>query len=264
MRKIDELEQQLAYGQAPVPVFEPYFCVLRQDLKTFQCHKSEKSFEELPGLVRLPVVRLDDGKRQFDRRWGYETLQRIWENTVQHFHIVSTEKLYKNRLDANFMNESLPDLTRSHDSALFSKKRSTFKKLFHTSYEKLSGDRDSRRGSVPVVPSVVVEDTVAMETPTSTPSRFTNFLIRKGFKTNLKRTKSAHKLDRKRNGISTPEPESNTIVGTLKRTMSLGRLTRKRARSKSTDLSTNKMHSTPEHFTPCDCVTPSPETSSTW
>ncbi|XP_052790758.1 disabled homolog 2-interacting protein-like isoform X4 [Mya arenaria] len=96
-----------------------------------------------------------------------------------------------------------------------------FKRLFfNTSYEKLSGDRDSRRGSVPVVPSVVVEDTVAMETPTSTPSRFTNFLIRKGFKTNLKRTKSAHKLDRKRNGISTPEPERSVISSRLKNSQS--------------------------------------------
>jgi len=41
---------------------------------------------------------------------------------------------------------------------------------------------------------------------------------------------------------------SNTIVGTLKRSMSLSRLTRKRARSKSTDLDQNKVHSTPEHL----------------
>ena len=40
--------------------------------------------EEIPGLRRLPVYRLDEGKGQFRRRWGYETLEIIKENAIQH------------------------------------------------------------------------------------------------------------------------------------------------------------------------------------
>ncbi|KAH3798369.1 hypothetical protein DPMN_151968 [Dreissena polymorpha] len=48
-------------------------------------HNMVMNFEDLPGLVRLPVIRLDEGKREFDRRWGYEALESIKENTLQHF-----------------------------------------------------------------------------------------------------------------------------------------------------------------------------------
>ena len=40
--------------------------------------------EEIPGLLRLPVFRLDEGEGQFHRRWGYETLEIIKENAEQH------------------------------------------------------------------------------------------------------------------------------------------------------------------------------------
>ncbi|XP_052223536.1 disabled homolog 2-interacting protein-like isoform X5 [Dreissena polymorpha] len=130
-----------------------------------------------------------------------------------------------------------------------------------TSYEKLVGDKEGRRGSVPAVPPVVNEVTMETpETPHRAPSRFTNFLR---FKSNLKRTKSAHKLDRKRNEVTSPESENNTFVGTLKRTMSLGRLSRKRLRSKSSDLDNGKLHEH-QHLQPCTCVTPTPEAKSTW
>ncbi|KAH3798110.1 hypothetical protein DPMN_151700, partial [Dreissena polymorpha] len=129
-----------------------------------------------------------------------------------------------------------------------------------TSYEKLVGDKEGRRGSVPAVPPVVNEVTMETpETPHRAPSRFTNFLR---FKSNLKRTKSAHKLDRKRNEVTSPESENNTFVGTLKRTMSLGRLSRKRLRSKSSDLDNGKLHEH-QHLQPCTCVTPTPEAKST-
>ncbi|KAL4218593.1 DAB2 interacting protein [Mactra antiquata] len=162
------------------------------------------------------------------------------------YSLVSTEKIYKNHLDVTY-NESLPDLTRSYDSALFPpKRRHVFKKFFHTSYEKLVGERETRRGSVPTVPVAVSEETDKMETTpttTGTPSRFTSFLIRKGFKSNLKRTKSANKLDRKHEHSVTPTPDpDSTFVGTLKRTMSLGRLTRKRTRSKASFLASPKLH----------------------
>ncbi|XP_053381615.1 ras GTPase-activating protein nGAP-like isoform X5 [Mercenaria mercenaria] len=272
----DSIQRHLTDGRVPQPKFEPFFCVLRQDLKTLQCHRSEEETEDFPGLVRLPVVRLDEGKRQFDRRWGYETLECIKENSIQHFSMLSTERLYKaqqtDELYGSHLevpcNESLPDLTRSYDSALFPpKRRHVLKKFFHTSYEKLVGEKETRRGSVPAVPAAVSEDCIKMETSTTTsatPSRFTSFLIRKGFKTNLKRAKSANKLDRKNRSV-TPTPDSDsTFVGTLKRTMSLGRLSRKRTRSKSTDLVSHKLHSRdPEHL-PCSCVTPTPASRSTW
>ncbi|KAL4218592.1 hypothetical protein ACF0H5_021182 [Mactra antiquata] len=81
----ESIQCYMTEGRSPYPIFEPFYCVLRQDLKTLQCHRSEEMTEDLPGLVHLPVVRLDEGKRDFDRRWGYETLESIKENSIQHF-----------------------------------------------------------------------------------------------------------------------------------------------------------------------------------
>ena len=50
------------------------------------CHVFQ-SFDDMRSLVALPVLRLDEGKRQFDRRWGYEALDCILENTLHHFNI---------------------------------------------------------------------------------------------------------------------------------------------------------------------------------
>lgn len=38
----------------------------------------------MPGLVVLRKKRLDDGKQEFDKRWGFETLKSIQENARQH------------------------------------------------------------------------------------------------------------------------------------------------------------------------------------
>ncbi|KAL3871063.1 hypothetical protein ACJMK2_039086 [Sinanodonta woodiana] len=141
------------------------------------------------------------------------------------YSFVSSERLFKTKL---LDPESLPD----------------------SSYEKLVGDHDhDHHGSVPVISADVDEEDSSMDANTSTPSRFTNFLIRKGFKSNLKRTKSALKLDRKR---SAPPPhmvdnDSGSFVGSLKRTMSLGRLTRKRTRTKSSSASSNQQSSSHQH-----------------
>ncbi|ELT88294.1 hypothetical protein CAPTEDRAFT_225557 [Capitella teleta] len=81
-----------------------------------------------------------------------------------------------------------------------------------------------RRGSMPMVCSQQENQ----EDPPATPSRLANFFSRKVIKSNLKRTKSVTKLDRKRNGMAyTAEVEGADLVGSLKRTMSLGRLTKK-------------------------------------
>uniref|UniRef100_A0A8W8L6M2 Uncharacterized protein n=1 Tax=Magallana gigas TaxID=29159 RepID=A0A8W8L6M2_MAGGI len=67
----------------PIP-WEPSFCVLREDVKTLTFHKQEEGADELPGLVVLRKKRLDDGKQEFDKRWGFETLKSIQENARQH------------------------------------------------------------------------------------------------------------------------------------------------------------------------------------
>ena len=50
------------------------------------CHVFQ-SFDDMRSLVALPVLHLDKGKRQFDRRWGYEALDCILENTLHHFNM---------------------------------------------------------------------------------------------------------------------------------------------------------------------------------
>ncbi|XP_005112341.2 leucine-zipper-like transcriptional regulator 1 homolog, partial [Aplysia californica] len=85
-------------------------------------------------------------------------------------------------------------------------------------------DGGERRGSLPLVSTF----TDSMDS-VSTTSRLANFFSKKGFKTNLKRTKSATKLDRKRSSPNLAENnDTSSLMGSLKRTMSLGRLTRKK------------------------------------
>ena len=38
----ENVQHYLTDGRKAVPVFEPFFCILRQDLKTFTCHRSEE------------------------------------------------------------------------------------------------------------------------------------------------------------------------------------------------------------------------------
>ncbi|XP_070176912.1 ras GTPase-activating protein nGAP-like isoform X3 [Littorina saxatilis] len=99
-----------------------------------------------------------------------------------------------------------------------------------SSLEKVSSG-DERRSSVPLVGSSDDDEGggSAMETSTtSATSRLASFFSKKGFRSNLKRTKSVTKLDRKRSGSNASENDTSSLVGSLKRSMSLGRLTRKR------------------------------------
>ncbi|RUS84622.1 hypothetical protein EGW08_007594, partial [Elysia chlorotica] len=61
---------------------------------------------------------------------------------------------------------------------------------------------EGRRGSLPLVASPYHGDSLES---VSTTSKLANFFTKKGFKTNLKRTKSATKLDRKRSSPNLSE-----------------------------------------------------------
>ncbi|XP_021361537.1 disabled homolog 2-interacting protein-like isoform X7 [Mizuhopecten yessoensis] len=126
----------------------------------------------------------------------------------------------------------------------------------NSSYEKIVHER---RGSMPLVSAGLDEEN--MDT-TSTPSKIANFFMRKGFKTNLKRTKSVTKLDRKRSASNISDNDTNgSIVGSLKRTMSLGRLTRKRNRQQPPfETSAPQNH----HSFPCDCAVLNEDNINTW
>ncbi|XP_060064297.1 disabled homolog 2-interacting protein-like isoform X3 [Ylistrum balloti] len=125
-----------------------------------------------------------------------------------------------------------------------------------SSYEKIVHER---RGSMPLVSAGLDDEN--MDT-TSTPSKIANFFMRKGFKTNLKRTKSVTKLDRKRSASNISENDTNgSIVGSLKRTMSLGRLTRKRNRQQPPFETPPPQN---HHSFPCDCAVLNEDNIHTW
>ncbi|XP_056010607.1 disabled homolog 2-interacting protein-like isoform X9 [Ostrea edulis] len=219
----DELTAKLwSYGPSiPAIPWEPSFCVLREDLKTLTFHNQEEGADDQPSLVVLRRKRLDDGKQEFDKRWGFETLRSIRENAKQHQeeHLLCPpqpcmscplDKFSRSPMLDTF-NDSMPD----------------------SSYEKLS----DRRGSEPLVSSSLDLRGDVMDT-SSTPSKIANFFMKKGFKSsNLKRTKSVTKLDNRKRSAShvMDSHESNTFVSSLKRTMSLGRLNRKRNRDVNVD-----------------------------
>ncbi|XP_060064301.1 ras GTPase-activating protein nGAP-like isoform X7 [Ylistrum balloti] len=154
-------------------------------------------------------------------------------------------------------NESLPDLSRGFDNMDHTRRRHIlFRKFFHSSYEKIVHER---RGSMPLVSAGLDDEN--MDT-TSTPSKIANFFMRKGFKTNLKRTKSVTKLDRKRSASNISENDTNgSIVGSLKRTMSLGRLTRKRNRQQPPFETPPPQN---HHSFPCDCAVLNEDNIHTW
>ncbi|CAG5129549.1 unnamed protein product, partial [Candidula unifasciata] len=87
---------------------------------------------------------------------------------------------------------------------------------------------EQRRGSLPLVSTY----NDSMES-VSTTSRLANFFSKKGFKSNLKRTKSVTKLDRKRSSPNLSEHDTSSLMGSLKRSMSLGRLSKKKSKSDS-------------------------------
>lgn len=55
-------------GSSPA-AWEPYFCVLLQDVQTLTAYRSE---ELSVGDADLPRVRLDGGAQDFRHRWGIE------------------------------------------------------------------------------------------------------------------------------------------------------------------------------------------------
>ncbi|KAK2149018.1 hypothetical protein LSH36_471g02009 [Paralvinella palmiformis] len=114
-----------------------------------------------------------------------------------------------------------------YDSSGSPPETSSVKVQQHSAYEKSvdSSELGDRRGSVPVVCGHDV-----METP-STPSRIVSFFSKR-VKSNLKRTKSVTKLDRRKGAINndidgerTPSKASGS--SSLRRSLSLGRLTRR-------------------------------------
>ncbi|XP_013413034.1 ras GTPase-activating protein nGAP isoform X4 [Lingula anatina] len=97
-----------------------------------------------------------------------------------------------------------------------------------SSYEKAVGKLE-RRGSLPMV-SRSLEDNMDATSGTFKLSSIQNFFSKKTLKGTLKRTKSATKLDRKRTapGALDGSESENRLVSTLRRSMSLSRLTRRR------------------------------------
>ncbi|ELT88292.1 hypothetical protein CAPTEDRAFT_206549 [Capitella teleta] len=72
-------------GKTPKPVWEPHFCVLSFLHKKLTHFRTEKAAEESQRSEEPPLkVRIDGGKDEFDRRWGYLTLESIKENVIQH------------------------------------------------------------------------------------------------------------------------------------------------------------------------------------
>ncbi|XP_078324419.1 ras GTPase-activating protein nGAP-like isoform X8 [Crassostrea virginica] len=243
----DETAKLWALGPSnPLVPWMPSFCVLREDLKTLTFHEQEEGADDSPGLVVLRKKRLDDGKQEFDKRWGFETLKSIQENAKHHMeeHLLCPpqscvscplDKFSRSPILDNTFTDSMPDLSNGSDFYdINSKRRPMFRRLKNSSYEKLS----DRRGSEPLVSSSSVDlRSDAMDTG-STPSKIANFFMKKGFRSsNLKRTKSVTKLDNRKRSAShvMDGHESNTFVSSLKRTMSLGRLNRKRNREINVD-----------------------------
>lgn len=189
-------DQSLSESYPEFPDWQPRFCVLLQNIRKFYYYSTEEQAKDL-GHNDLPLVRLDGGKEAFIKYWGYDTLDTIKENAFQQHKRrptqVSSEGFLKTRtLESS--NTSLQD----------------------SSNEKFSNER---RGSMPLVSSV---DGSSMD---GTTSKLANFFTKKGLRTNLKRTKSVTKLDRKRSVSNVSETETKKM-SPFRRSWSLGRLNR--------------------------------------
>ncbi|XP_033727185.1 disabled homolog 2-interacting protein-like isoform X4 [Pecten maximus] len=249
-------------GSQPCIPWEPSFLVLRQDLKTLTCHKQEEGADDQPSLREVPSIRLDGSKREFDKRWGYEALESIKENAIQHEnHCHSlTPLIERDILHSIYLttlltpdrycpqsrlidcNESLPDLSRGFDNMDHTRRRHIlFRKFFHSSYEKIVHER---RGSMPLVSAGLDEEN--MDT-TSTPSKIANFFMRKGFKTNLKRTKSVTKLDRKRSASNISESDTSIINSRIRSSRSHESLLTNSVTMHSIDLASQELDIKPLH-----------------
>ncbi|XP_067661735.1 ras GTPase-activating protein nGAP-like isoform X2 [Haliotis asinina] len=231
-----------ADGHQPLPQWEPYFSVILQDIGSLTLHKREEFAEERSGFRPLRRIRLDGGKPEFDKRWGYETLESIKENAIQHTcSQASAESFFKSRT-FQVRNESLPDLSRSLD---FEPGRGHFfRKIFNSSFEKVAANE--RRGSVPLVSAAGIDDNDVMDSP-STSSRLVNFFTKKGFKTNLKRTKSVTKLDRKRSGSNVSENDTSLISSRIRTSRSHESLLTNPSSMHSIDLTAPDLEIKPLH-----------------
>ncbi|ESO98890.1 hypothetical protein LOTGIDRAFT_158846 [Lottia gigantea] len=83
-----DLDSHLEYrlfsdGNQPTPNWEAKYMVLLTDISSLSCHDSEESANQIR-YQTYPRLRLDGGKEEFDKRWGYETLESIKENAFQH------------------------------------------------------------------------------------------------------------------------------------------------------------------------------------
>ncbi|XP_069121632.1 ras GTPase-activating protein nGAP-like isoform X6 [Argopecten irradians] len=249
-------------GSRPHIPWEPSFLVLRQDLKTLTCHRQEEGADDQPSLREVPTVRLDGSKREFDKRWGYEALESIKENAIQHENhchaltpLIERDILHSIYLTTLLTpdrycpqprlvdcNESLPDLSRGFDNMDHTRRRHMlFRKFFHSSYEKIVHER---RGSMPLVSAGLDDDN--MDT-TSTPSKIANFFMRKGFKTNLKRTKSVTKLDRKRSASNISENDTSIINSRIRSSRSHESLLTNSVTMHSIDLASQELDIKPLH-----------------
>ncbi|XP_064615899.1 ras GTPase-activating protein nGAP-like isoform X3 [Liolophura sinensis] len=221
--ELDRDDDRLAFadGVQPLPLWNPRFCVLLHDGSTFTCHPSEDvaNMSDLSCSGDLETLRLDCGKEEFDKRWGYETLQSIKENAIQHSpedfacvqeeDTISTESFFKSRtLDSR--KDSYSDLSENRH---YEPEHGSLRIRKHSSYDKAVTER---RGSVPLVPSSLSNTEVTMDTGTTSTNRIANFFSKKTFRTNLKRTKSVTKLDRKRSipASSENDPPCQCVVQT--------------------------------------------------
>ncbi|PVD22436.1 hypothetical protein C0Q70_18248 [Pomacea canaliculata] len=198
-----EEKESFADGHVPTITWDPCFCVLLEDMGKLTFHGSEEIAEERVCYKQRRRLRLDGGKEEFDKRWGYETLQSIRENALQHSRchdrdadthsIASAESFFKTRT-LQVRNESLPD----------------------SSLEKVtSSPVGERRGSLPLV-GAADDDNIMESSTSSTTSRLASFFSRKGFMSNLKRTKSVTKLDRKRSGSHVSENDTSLISSRIR------------------------------------------------
>ncbi|GAB1610932.1 hypothetical protein Ahia01_001380000, partial [Argonauta hians] len=75
-------DQSLGETYPEMPNWEPKFCVLLQNIKKFYHYSSEEQAKDV-GYKDLPRIRIDGGRDEFEKYWGYDTLESIKENTVQ-------------------------------------------------------------------------------------------------------------------------------------------------------------------------------------
>ncbi|XP_055897113.1 ras/Rap GTPase-activating protein SynGAP-like isoform X7 [Biomphalaria glabrata] len=206
----------------------------------------------------------------------------------------SSESFFRPRgVTIQYRNESLPDLldSRHQDLAQFSRyglkhnypssnflgsdheihpsRMKGIKQNLHSTDSSLERVDTERRGSLPLV-SPYNGSTESV----STTSKLANLFTKKGFKNNLKRTKSATKLDRKRSSPNLSENDTTSLMGTLRRTMSLGRLSKRKGKSNrelagggGTPPSASQSRQITPHASPalfCPCFYSSDDQLSTW